>query len=179
MSLPTISPVEAKRRLASGSAILVDIREPMEHAREAIPGARLHPVSAFDAQALSALGSANARALIFHCQGGKRTADNADRLRGCSVPEAYILEGGLSGWKAAGYPTSIDRTKPIELQRQVQITAGLLILTGLLLAWLVSPLFLGLSAFVGAGLTFSGVTGMCAMANILRRMPWNRQIRTA
>jgi rhodanese-related sulfurtransferase len=174
MSLPTISPVEAKRRLASGSAILVDIREPMEHAREAIPGARLHPLSAFDAQALSALGSANARALIFHCQGGKRTADNADRLRGCSVPEAYILEGGLSGWKAAGYATSIDRTKPIELQRQVQITAGLLILTGLLLAWLVSPLFLGLSAFVGGGLVFAGISGFCGLARLLALLPWNR-----
>ncbi len=174
MSLPTMSPVEAKRRLASGSAILVDIREPMEHAREAIPGAQLHPLSAFDAQALSALGSANARALIFHCQGGKRTADNADRLRGCSVPEAYILEGGLSGWKAAGYATSIDRTKPIELQRQVQITAGLLVLTGLLLAWLVSPLFLGLSAFVGGGLVFAGISGWCGMARILGLMPWNR-----
>ena len=145
MSLPTISPVEAKRRLASGSAILVDIREPMEHAREAIPGARLHPLSALESQGLAALGGANAPALIFHCQGGRRTADNADRLRNCGVPEAYILEGGISGWKAAGYPTSIDRTKPIELQRQVQITAGLLILTGLLLAWLVSPLFLAMN----------------------------------
>ena len=174
MSLPTISPVEAKRRLASGSAILVDIREPMEHAREAIPGARLHPLSAFDAQALSALGGANAPALIFHCQGGRRTADNADRLRTCGVPEAYILEGGLSGWKAAGHATSIDRTKPIELQRQVQIAAGLLILTGLLLAWLVSPLFLGLSAFVGTGLVFAGISGWCGMARVLGLMPWNR-----
>ena len=174
MSLPTISPVEAKRRLASGSAILVDIREPMEHAREAIPGARLHPLSSLESQSLAALGGANAPALIFHCQGGRRTADNADRLCNCGVPEAYILEGGISGWKAAGYPTSIDRTKPIELQRQVQITAGLLVLTGLLLAWLVSPLFLGLSAFVGAGLVFAGISGWCGMARVLGLMPWNR-----
>ena len=174
MGLPTITPVEAKRRLASGSAILVDIREPMEHARESIPGARLYPLSAFDAKALTALGGAHAPALIFHCQGGRRTADNADRLRTCGVPEAYILEGGISGWKAAGYPTSIDRTKPIELQRQVQITAGLLILTGMLLAWLVSPLFLGLSAFVGTGLVFAGISGWCGMARVLGVMPWNR-----
>lgn len=174
MSLPSISPVEAKRRLASGSAILVDIREPMEHAREAISGARLHPLSAFDVQAMSALGGANAPALIFHCQGGRRTADNADRLRTCGVPHAYILEGGLSGWKAAGYATSIDRTKPIELQRQVQIAAGMLILTGLLLAWLVSPLFIALSAFVSTGLVFAGISGWCGMARVLGLMPWNR-----
>lgn len=174
MTIPTITSEQAKRRLADGSAILIDIREPMEHAREAIPGARLHSLSRFDASALSTLGGAKTPALIFHCQSGKRTADNADRLRTCGVPEAYMLEGGLSGWKAAGYPTSIDRTKPIELQRQVQIAAGLLILIGMLLAWLVSPLFLGLSAFVGAGLIFAGISGWCGMARVLGHMPWNR-----
>lgn len=174
MSLPVITPAEAKRRLADGSAILVDIREPMEHAREAIPGAKLHSLSTLDPPALSAMSGPNALALIFHCQSGMRTADNAGRLRACGVPEAYILQGGLSGWKAAGYPTSIDRTKPIELQRQVQIAAGLLILTGLLLAWLVSPFFLGLSAIVGAGLVFAGISGWCGMARVLGLMPWNR-----
>ena len=174
MALPTITPAEARRRLAEGSAILVDIREPMEHAREAIPGARLHPLSSLDAPALAALGGPDAPALIFHCASGKRTGDNADRLRACGAAQAYILEGGLSGWKAAGYPTTIDRTKPIELQRQVQIAAGLLILGGLALAWLVSPLFLGLSAFVGVGLVFAGVSGWCGMAKCLAAMPWNR-----
>ena len=174
MSLPIISPVEAKRRLANGSAILVDIREPTEHAREAIPGARLHSLSKFDAVALSAMGGASAPALIFHCQSGNRSGNNEEKLRSCGVPEAYFLEGGLSGWKSAGYPTRIDHTKPIEMQRQVQITAGLLILTGFLLAWLISPLFLGLPAFVGAGLVFAGVSGWCGMAKVLGLMPWNR-----
>ncbi len=178
MSLPIITPVEAKRRLANGSANLVDIREPMEHAREAIPGARLHSLSKFDEHALSAMGGPSTPALIFHCQSGQRTGVNSEKLRSCGVPEAYILEGGLSGWKAAGYPTRIDRTKPIELQRQVQITAGLLILTAFLLAWLISPLFLGLSAFVGAGLVFAGVSGWCGMAKVLGLMPWNRPTAT-
>ena len=166
MSLPIITPAEAKRRLADGSAILVDIREPLEHAREAIPGAKLYSLSTLDPTALSAMAGSGAPALIFHCQSGMRTADNAGRLSACGVAEAYILQGGLSGWKAAGYPTSIDHTKPIELQRQVQIAAGLLILTGLLLAWLVSPLFLGISAFVGAGLVFAGISGWCGMARV-------------
>lgn len=173
MSLPIITPDEARRRLADGTAMLVDIREPMEHAREAIADAKLHSLSTLNASALSAMGGPNAPALIFHCQSGMRTADNADRLRACGEREAYILQGGLSGWKAAGYPTIIDRTKPIEMQRQVQIAAGLLILMGLLLAWLVSPLFLGLSAFVGAGLVFAGISGWCGMARVLGLMPWN------
>ncbi len=172
MTLPMITPAEARRRLDSGAAILVDIREPMEHTRESIPGARLHSLSSFDAAALR--GQA-APALIFHCQSGKRTCDNAERLLACGAPEAYILQGGLSGWKAAGNATTIDRSKPIVLQRQVQIAAGALIVLGLLLAWLVSPLFIALSAFVGAGLIFAGVSGWCGMAKLLGVMPWNRK----
>ncbi len=58
--------------------------------------------------------------------------------------------------------------------RQVQITAGLLILTGIVLGWAVNPIFYALSAFVGAGLTFAGATGWCGMAMLLKTMPWNR-----
>jgi len=89
-----------------------------------------------------------------------------------------LLEGGLLGWKAVGYSTMIDRSKPIELQRQVQIIGGSLILIGQILAWLVSPLFFGLSAPLGAGLVFAGTAGWCGMANLLRSMPWNRAIQS-
>jgi rhodanese-related sulfurtransferase len=171
MTLPLITPAEARRRLDDGTAVLVDIREPMEHARESIPGAQLHSLSRFDAAALSRQGKP---AVIFHCQSGRRTCDNAEQLLACGAPEAFILDGGLQGWKAAGLATRLDRSKPIEIQRQVQITAGALILLGLLLAWQVSPVFLGLTAFVGAGLVFAGVSGWCGMARLLGVMPWNR-----
>jgi rhodanese-related sulfurtransferase len=174
VSIPTISPMDAKRRLAAGTAVLVDIREPMEHAREAIPGARSSPLSSYGAHSLQALQSENAPAVIFHCQSGKRTSDNAERLLTCGMPELYILEGGLTGWKSAGLATRVDRSKPIEMQRQVQIGAGSLVLTGLALAYLVSPWFLALSAFVGTGLVFAGISGWCGMAKILGLMPWNR-----
>jgi len=59
--------------------------------------------------------------------------------------------------------------------RQVQIAAGLLILLGVLLGFLVDPLWFGLAAFVGAGLTVAGVTGWCGMARLLAVMPWNRR----
>ncbi len=59
--------------------------------------------------------------------------------------------------------------------RQVQIAAGSLVLLGVILAVLVSPWFVALSAFVGAGLVMAGVTGFCGMANLLAHMPWNRR----
>jgi hypothetical protein len=57
----------------------------------------------------------------------------------------------------------------------VQIAAGCLVLLGVILANVVSPWFTVLSAFVGAGLVFAGVSGWCGMARLLAVMPWNRR----
>jgi rhodanese-related sulfurtransferase len=169
MSIPAITATEARKRLDDGTAILVDIREPAEHAREKIPGAQSMPLSSFDAAKL-----AGGKAVIFHCQSGNRTRTNADKLCIVEAPEMFVLEGGITGWKSAGQPTNLDRSKPIELQRQVQIAAGSLIVLGLLLAFFISPWFALLSAFVGCGLMFAGITGWCGMAHLLAIMPWNR-----
>jgi rhodanese-related sulfurtransferase len=173
----TISPREANRRLNEGSAILIDIREPNEYAREHISGARLVPLGAIDTHDFDR-DRAAAKAVIFHCQSGRRTAANAARLLAAGFKEAYALEGGLSGWRAAGLPAHIDRSQPIDLPRQVQIAAGSLVLGGIVLAALLSPWFALLSAFVGAGLVFAGATGSCAMARLLARMPWNTAATT-
>jgi hypothetical protein len=39
----------------------------------------------------------------------------------------------------------------------------------------VSPWFFILSAFVGTGLLFAGLTNTCGMAMMLSKMPWNRR----
>ena len=59
--------------------------------------------------------------------------------------------------------------------RQVQIAAGTLILIGALLGTFVAPAWFGLSAFVGAGLLFAGISGFCGMARLLMLAPWNRR----
>ena len=115
------------------------------------------------------------RPVVFHCRSGMRTAASAallaDAARGSP---AYLLDGGIDAWRGAGHPTITDRTQPMEIMRQVQITAGALVLSGVLLGLFVAPGFFGLSAFVGAGLMFAGTTGWCGMAKLLRIMPWNR-----
>jgi hypothetical protein len=62
----------------------------------------------------------------------------------------------------------------VSLERQVRIAAGLLVLLGALLGWFVDPAFVFLSAFIGAGLVFAGVTDTCGMGLMLAKMPWNR-----
>lgn len=171
MTLKPLSPTEAKRRLDSGEAILIDVREGDEHAREHVLGARLAPLSSIDAHDFD---RDHGKTAIFHCRSGMRTQANAARLLGRGFREAYFLEGGLEAWKAAGLPTHTNAGAPIEIMRQVQICAGILILSGVVLGWLINPAFYALSAFVGAGLTFAGATGWCGMAMLLKTMPWNR-----
>lgn len=169
---PTISPQRATELMRDGAA-LIDIREADEHARERIPGARHHALSRLDADNPARPGD---EVLVFHCRSGARTRANASRLAaaaaGCQI---YVLAGGLDAWKQAGLPTALDRKQPIELNRQVQIGAGALVLLGMLLGALVSPAFYALSALVGVGLMFAGISGFCGMAHVLALMPWNRR----
>jgi rhodanese-related sulfurtransferase len=173
MTTETIDPKAAERLIAQGRAVLVDIREPFEHARESIEGARLVPLTRLATHDF-APERARHPAVIFHCQGGNRTQANASKLGACGFSKTYMLKGGIDGWKQAGLPANLDRSKPIALQRQVQIAAGGLILLGFALALTVSPWFAGLAAFVGAGLLFAGISGWCGMAKLLAVMPWNR-----
>ena len=169
----SLDPREAKRRLDEGRAILVDIRDANEYAREHILGARLVPLDALDTHDFDR-DRASGKAAIFHCQSGRRTAANAARLIATGFRKTYVLDGGLKGWRDAGLPSHVDRSRPIELQRQVQIAAGSLVVLGIALAAMVSPWFGLLSAFVGGGLIFAGATGTCGMARLLMLMPWNR-----
>ncbi|QFU16712.1 rhodanese family protein [Microvirga thermotolerans] len=174
MSLPTLSPKDAKRLLDRG-ATLMDIREADEHARERIPGARLMPLSKLDEAELALHGG---RPVIFHCKSGARTKGSATRLAAKvgGTCEAFIVEGGIDAWKKAGLPVAVDRRQPLELQRQVQIGAGSMAFAGTLLGLLVSPWFLIVPTFVGAGLMVAGITGFCGMARILVKAPWNRAV---
>ena len=170
MSLKTISPVQAKELMSEG-AVLVDIRDADEHARERIPGATNLPLSQIKQGRPELEGP---RGVIYHCRSGARTKANAEALKQAATCEAYVVEGGLEAWRAAGLPVRLDRKQPLPLIRQVQIGAGSLVVLGVALGYLASPWFFLLSGFVGAGLLQAGLTGWCGMANLLQVMPWNR-----
>jgi rhodanese-related sulfurtransferase len=175
-NLQTISPVRAAELVCEG-AVMIDIRETDEYAREHIPGARHHALSRIDVESPIRNGD---EVLVFHCRSGTRTKGNAPRLSALSSNcETYILEGGLDAWKKAGLPVTLDRSQPIDIMRQVQIVAGSLVLLGVVLGVLVAPGFYVLSGLVGAGLMFAGATGFCGMARLPAFMPWNRRTSVA
>jgi rhodanese-related sulfurtransferase len=174
MTLIPLPPADVAGRLKSGTASLVDIREPDEFARDHIAGALTAPLSVFETADLTLK---TGQVVVFMCRSGNRTGVNCQRLADRVSDPAYVLEGGLEAWKTAGLPTRIDAKAPLELMRQVQMAAGGLILLGGLLGVTIHPAFWGLSAFVGAGLFVAGATGFCGMARLLALAPWNQVLR--
>ena len=165
-----------KTWLDSREAVLIDIREGDEYAREHILGAQLVPLSGFD---VADFPHDHDKIAVFHCASGNRTCEAAPRILSKGFKEVYQLKDGLAGWKRSGFATHVNRKAPISIMRQVQIAAGSLVLLGVLLGWFVAPWFYGLSAFVGAGLAFAGISGSCAMANLLSLLPYNRRVLDA
>lgn len=169
MTCTPMTPSEARVAIEAG-ARLIDIRDRDEHARERIPGAVNLPLDRIDD--LPSDGSP----VVFHCRSGMRTQANAGRLAAAAGEAgAFLLDGGIEAWRAAGQPVLADRTQPLEIMRQVQIAAGALVLAGVALGFFWTPVLFGLSAFVGAGLIAAGATGWCGMAQLLRALPWNRR----
>jgi len=159
--------------LADGDTILVDVREDFEHGEEHIGDAVLEPLSRFDADQIRS--AHDGKRVVFHCRTGKRSADAASQY--CVDDErVFHLAGGLDQWKASGKPVVRPLAGPkLPIMRQVQIAAGSLVATGVVLGVLVSTWFLILAGFVGCGLIFAGVSGWCGMAKLLAVMPWNRR----
>ena len=78
-------------------------------------------------------------------------------------------------WADAGLPVNRGTSKVISLERQVRIFAGVIVLTGVLLAQFVNPACIWLSGFIGAGLTFAGITDWCGMGMLIAKLPWNQR----
>ncbi|MDD2764957.1 MAG: DUF2892 domain-containing protein [Opitutaceae bacterium] len=74
-----------------------------------------------------------------------------------------------------GLPVTPGSCPVISLERQVRITAGALVVIGVLLGWFVHRGFYGLSAFIGAGLVFAGITDICGLCVLLAKLPWNKR----
>ena len=156
-------------QLAAGAISVIDVREPMEFATGHIAGSLNVPLSRL-AQADLPRGP-----LVLVCQSGNRSGKGLAQLlqQGHPHPVTDLL-GGLPTWEQAGFPVRKLKGAPLPLMRQVQIVAGSLVLLGVILSQAVAPGWIWLSGFVGAGLTFAGVSGFCGMARLLAVMPWNQ-----
>jgi rhodanese-related sulfurtransferase len=176
MAVRTVTPAEVGRLRSAGRPVrLIDVRTPAEYAEVHADGAELVPLDRLDPKAVaSAQTGQGGDPLYVLCRSGGRAAKAVERFAAAGIPNVVSVEGGTQAWEQAGLPVVRGAVKVISLERQVRIGAGILVLLGLALGVLAHPAFLGLSAFVGAGLVFAGVTDWCGMGLFLARMPWNR-----
>ena len=151
---------------------LLDVRTPGEYAAMHLPGAYNVPIDTLGEHAAE-IHAHVADPVVLVCQSGTRARRAEETLRGAGMPNLHVLDGGVSGWVAAGLPVRRG-AEGISLERQVRIVAGTIVGLGALSALLVSPLFAVLPLLVGSGLAYAGVTDSCGMAMVLSRLPYNR-----
>jgi rhodanese-related sulfurtransferase len=162
-----LDPQSVREAHAAGKVRLIDVRTPAEHGEVHIEGSVLMPLDRLDP-------SQAAGPCVLVCRSGKRAEQARQKLGTAGCRELSVLEGGVDAWERAGLP--VTRGKAVlSLERQVRIAAGMLVLAGVVLGTWVHPGFYGLAAFVGAGLTFAGLTDWCGMAMLLAKMPWNQR----
>lgn len=174
MSVATITPQQLFELSRKGESIdLIDVRTPAEFREVNVEFARNVPLDQLDPASVAAGRNGSDKPLYVICLSGGRSTQACTKLAGAGISSIINVDGGTRAWDQQGLPVVRGR-KAISLERQVRIAAGSLVLTGVILAMLVHPYALGLSAFVGAGLVFAGVTDTCGMGMLLARMPWNR-----
>ncbi len=152
---------------------LIDVRTPAEFRGAHVVGAANLPLHRLTAKRLeTTLGERQNGTVYFICKGGARSQTACEKALAFGSPNVVNVAGGTDQCIDAGL--SVERGRwAVSLERQVRIVAGGIVLTGAVLAITINPYWAGLSAFVGAGLIFSGLTDTCMMGDVLAKMPWN------
>ncbi len=174
MSFADISPANLAERIRGGRKIeLIDVRTPVEFREVHLEPARNVPLDQLDPKALiEQRKGSTGEPLYVICKSGGRSRQACEKLVSAGFTNIINVEGGTTACVAAGLPV-VRGKKAISLERQVRIAAGSLVLLGAIGSCWFQPL-IWLSAFVGAGLVFAGITDTCGMGMLLARMPWNR-----
>lgn len=165
-----VTPQEADALHRTGRAVIVDVREPDEIRRVAVSKYIPAPSSVVRADCFPP-PIEGVRMLVM-CQGGSRASQVARTLVAAGRSDISVVEGGIKAWQAAGLPV-VAGGGSIPVIRQVLIVAGSLVAVFTALGAFANPWFLAGAGFVGCGLAFAGLTGICPMAKILGAMPWN------
>jgi len=157
-------------RTGNGQWQWVDVRSANEYAAGHVPGTVNVPLEQIEARLDDVSAS---EPVVLICKSGTRARIAGGVLKQCRE-NVMVLNGGTEAWAKAGLPLVVNRATRWSLERQVRLAAGLMALIGVVLAVTINFKWIYLSGFVGMGLTFAGLTDICAMGALLAKMPWNR-----
>ena len=110
--------------------------------------------------------------VVLVCRSGQRDARAEETLRRAGLDNVHILEGGITAWEAKGFAVNRGAQR-WDLERQVRLVAGSIVLTSIL-GSIASPKLKWVAAAIGGGLTFASITNTCAMGTALSKLPYNR-----
>lgn len=154
-----------------GNVLVIDVRTSAEHRSANISDVTNIPLDEIEKHA------ADLRrydAVYVHCASGNRSQQACRRLETLGLSNLTNVQGGIGEWESAGFEVCRGKRCRMPIMQQVLLTAGLMILSGFVLTFLIHPYFLLLPLIVGLGLSFAGATGKCFLMLALLRMPWNR-----
>ena len=154
---------------------LLDVRTPAEFTTAHIPGSYNVPLDLLR-EHRNELRQHLDQDVVLICRSGARAGQAETLLAGTGLTNLHVLDGGITAWQNAGAPVNQGPAR-WDLERQVRLVAGSLVLTGIL-ASILAPRAKWLSAAIGAGLTTAAVTNTCAMGNMLSKLPYNRDAST-
>ena len=167
-----LHPEQLESRMSSGEDHhVLDVRSPAEFETAHIPGSLNLPLGQLPGHAAE-LAEHNELPVVLVCRSRNRAGQAASTLAAAGADRLHVLEGGLQRWDDGARPVQRGKAR-WDLERQVRLVAGSLVLAGIVVSTKV-PRARYLSGAVGAGLAFAAISDTCAMGNLLARLPYNR-----
>lgn len=154
---------------------LIDVRAPGEFASSHIPGSYNVPLHLLR-EHREELTAQHGDPVVLVCASGGRAEQARTLLESAGLDRLSVLRGGITGWEQDGGELNRGRGT-WDMERQVRLVAGLLVLTAVVASTAYEPLK-WVAGFVGAGLTFAAVSNTCAMSRVLGLLPHNHTPRT-
>ena len=155
--MKTISPKKLHElKNANSNITLIDVRTPVEFRSVHVGFAENLPLDEIDKDSASKVAE-NKDEVYLICKSGARSAKAYEKFASYGYQNIISVDGGTEAWSDSNYPV-IEGKKSISIERQVRIAAGGLVVVGIALSFAVHISFIGISAFVGAGLMFAGIT---------------------
>lgn len=110
--------------------------------------------------------------VVLVCRSGQRAAMAEEALRTAGLTNVHILDGGIAAWEARGFAVNRGAAR-WDLERQVRLVAGSIVLAGVL-GSIAVPKLKWVAGAIGGGLTFAALSNTCAMGMLLAKLPYNR-----
>lgn len=177
MSTPVSLDVAQLRhqREAGTGPRLIDVRTPGEFETVHIPGSYNVPLDLLREHREELRAHLDEQVVLI-CRTGRRAVEAEQALAAAGLPNLRLLDGGIVAWQAAGGEVRHGAPR-WDLERQVRLVAGAIVLTAVLVGVLVPPVT-WLAGLVGAGLVVASLTNTCVMGMLLAKLPYNRGPRT-